>query len=162
MGFRGCRHPWETSTSVVEPICLFFCGPLCRWKRSCSSRPNSTVPSPRMGHHLRCTTFKCLCRSAVRSRLKRDSKLGRALAVCLTSPSGATLLQAQRVVLSFVCLSVPRKEFLSSRVHPSCGKRPYINLFLQSQRNCEVHPDLCQLGQNATTHSYLVGKRGSL
>ena len=41
-----------------------------------------------------------LCRSAVRSRLKRDTKLGKVLAVSLAPPSGATLMRAWRVALS--------------------------------------------------------------
>ena len=45
------------------------------------------------------TTFAAkrlnLCRSAVRSRLKRDIKRGRVLAVCLTPSRGATLMPAQ-------------------------------------------------------------------
>ena len=84
-----------------------------------------------------------------RSRLKRDSTLGRALAVCLTSPSGATLMRAQRVALSFLCFFAQSKEFrqlLPSRVHPSCGRRPHVHLFLQSRRFSEVHLGLCQLG----------------
>ena len=36
----------------------FFSDLLCTCKRSCSRRPSSTLQSPTMVHHLRCTTFR--------------------------------------------------------------------------------------------------------
>ena len=57
VGFRGCRLQ-ETSTSLVEAIWLVFCGPLCRWTRSCSSCPSSRVQNPSLGHHFCCKAFE--------------------------------------------------------------------------------------------------------
>ena len=88
-------------------------------------------------------------RSAVRSRLKRDIKLGQVLAVCLAPPSGATLMRAQRVALSLFA-------FCSKHGVPTALDQPCASLlwqaatcrpFLQSQRYCDVRLDLCQFGR---------------
>ena len=58
-----------------------------------------------------------LCQSAVRARLKHDIKVGRVLVFCLTPPSGAALVRAQRAAL---CL------FSFSSTY--CDKRPHVRL----------------------------------
>ena len=86
-----------------------------------------------------------LCRSAVRSRLKRDIKLGTVLAVYLTPPSGATLMRAQRVALSLFAPGA--KQGVPTALHQSCASLlrqvPTCQSFLQFRRYSEVHLDLC-------------------
>ena len=46
-----------------------------------------SVQSPNLAHHFLMQKRLNLCRSEVRSRLKRDANLNKVLAVCLTLPA---------------------------------------------------------------------------
>ena len=111
-------------------------------ERNCSSRPAQRFRA--QAWDTICDAQRLdLCRSAVRSRLKRDIKHDRVLAVCLTSPTGATLMRAQRV--AFVGLFVQSKEFRDQPCASLLWQAPTWQFFLQSRRYSEVHLGLCQL-----------------
>ena len=89
-----------------------------------------------------------MCRSAGRSRLKYDIKLGKVSAFCLTPPSGATLMRAWRVALSLFCFSAKYK-IPTALVQPReslLWQATTYQALLQSQRHTDVHLDLCQFG----------------
>ena len=89
-----------------------------------------------------------LCQSAVQSHLKYDIKLGRVLAVCLTPPSGATLMRAQRVAPCLFSFSAKYKipTALVQLGASLLWKATTCQALLQSQRYTDVQLDLCQLG----------------
>ena len=129
--FQRLSPTWETSNSLVEPIWLFFCGLLCRWKRSCSSCPSFTVQSPTLGHHLRCTAFKSVSKcSPIPFETRQQTCQSSGCLSDIPKWSDFDASPACRVVI--VCFFAQSKEFrqlLSSRVHPSCGKRTHVHFF---------------------------------
>ena len=73
-----------------------------------------------------------LCRSAVRSRLKRDATFDEVLAVCLTPPSVATLMRTQSVAVSLFAFVLQNEEFrqlLCKHLHLPCEKHPRDKIF---------------------------------
>ena len=129
---------------------LFFGGRLCRWNGSCSGRPGSECSEPKLGTPLLMQKRLNLCRSKVRSRLKRDANLNKVLAVCLTLPAKCSDFDA-----SLTCCVVLVRFFFAERgsptalVQPSASpmwQAPACQDCLHSRRYTEVHVDLCQFG----------------
>ena len=148
VGFRDLSLAWETSTSPVEPHLVVTLRTCLQVEEKMLEPPKLSFSEPKLWTPFLTHIVYILCRSAVRSRLKRDIKLDKVLAVCLAPLIGATLMRAQRVALSLFAFCA-KQGFPTTLVQPCASllwQAPIFQTLLQSHRYSDVHLDVCRFG----------------